>query len=91
MFLSFFLVLNVMDNYGNTPLHWAAVKNQAGSVKFLLSKGANPNLRNNSMMAPLHLAVQNGHNEVVKVSVGCGPCPATAAWAAVTNLSCHRK
>ncbi|XP_036088690.1 transient receptor potential cation channel subfamily A member 1 isoform X2 [Rousettus aegyptiacus] len=60
-------VLNVMDNYGNTPLHWAAVKNQAGSVKFLLSKGANPNLRNNSMMAPLHLAVQNGHNEVVKV------------------------
>ncbi|XP_023390373.1 transient receptor potential cation channel subfamily A member 1 [Pteropus vampyrus] len=60
-------VLNVMDNYGNTPLHWAVVKNQAESVKFLLSKGANPNLQNNSMMAPLHLAVQGGHNEVVKV------------------------
>ncbi|ELK02373.1 Transient receptor potential cation channel subfamily A member 1 [Pteropus alecto] len=60
-------VLNVTDNYGNSPLHWAAVKNQAESVKFLLSKGANPNLQNSSMMAPLHLAVQGGHNEVVKV------------------------
>ncbi|XP_036120372.1 transient receptor potential cation channel subfamily A member 1 [Molossus molossus] len=62
-------VLNVMDNYGNTPLHWAAEKNQVESVKFLLSKGANPNLRNSSMMAPLHLAVQGMHNEVVKVLI----------------------
>ncbi|KAM5314416.1 transient receptor potential cation channel subfamily A member 1 isoform 2-T2 [Glossophaga mutica] len=60
-------VLNVMDHYGNTPLHWAARKNQVESVKFLLNKGANPNLRNISMMAPLHLAVQGMHNEVVKV------------------------
>ncbi|XP_004602631.2 transient receptor potential cation channel subfamily A member 1 [Sorex araneus] len=59
--------VNMMDNYGNTPLHWAAGKNQVESVKFLLSKGANPNLRNNNMMAPLHLAVQGLHNEVVKV------------------------
>lgn len=57
-----------MDNYGNTPLHWAAQKNQVESVNFLLSKGANPNLRNISMMAPLHLAVHGMHNEVVKVS-----------------------
>ncbi|KAM8784412.1 transient receptor potential cation channel subfamily A member 1 [Rhynchonycteris naso] len=60
-------VLNVMDNYGNTPMHWAAERNQAESVKLLLSKGANPNLRNSSMMAPLHLAVQGMHNDVVKV------------------------
>ncbi|XP_055967198.1 transient receptor potential cation channel subfamily A member 1 [Sorex fumeus] len=59
--------VNMMDNYGNTPLHWAAGKNQVESVKFLLSKGANPNLRNSNMMAPLHLAVQGLHNEVVKV------------------------
>ncbi|XP_012518560.1 PREDICTED: transient receptor potential cation channel subfamily A member 1 [Propithecus coquereli] len=60
-------VLNVMDDYGNTPLHWAAEKNQVESVKFLLSKGANPNLRNSAMMAALHVAVQAMHNEVVKV------------------------
>lgn len=56
-----------MDDYGNTPLHWAAEKNQVESVKFLLSKGANPNLRNSNMMAPLHIAVQGLHNEVIKV------------------------
>ncbi|XP_006139856.1 transient receptor potential cation channel subfamily A member 1 [Tupaia chinensis] len=60
-------VLNEMDDYGNTPLHWAAEKNQVESVKFLLSRGANPNLRNNNMMAPLHIAVQATHNEVMKV------------------------
>lgn len=61
--------LNVMDDYGNTALHWAAEKNQVESVKFLLSKGANPNIRNCSMMAPLHLAVQGLHNQVVKVLI----------------------
>ncbi|OWK04167.1 hypothetical protein Celaphus_00016307 [Cervus elaphus hippelaphus] len=59
-------ILNVMDDYGNTPLHWAAGKNQVESVKFLLSKGANPNLRNCSMMAPLHVAVQGAYNDVMK-------------------------
>lgn len=60
----------MIDNYGNTPLHWAAEKNQVESVKFLLSKGANPNLQNSNMMAPLHLAVQGLYNQVAKVSLG---------------------
>ncbi|KAJ8797013.1 hypothetical protein J1605_001823 [Eschrichtius robustus] len=62
-------VLNVMDDYGNTPLHWAAGKNQVESVKFLLRKGANPNLRNCDMMAPLHVAVQGLYNDVMKVLI----------------------
>lgn len=80
-----------MDNDGNTPLHWAAEKNQVESVRFLLSKGANPNLQNNSMMAPLHLAVQGMHNEVVKVSLGRDPWPAVSASARMANLSCQGK
>ncbi|XP_060240591.1 transient receptor potential cation channel subfamily A member 1 isoform X1 [Meriones unguiculatus] len=60
-------VLNIMDDYGNTPLHWAAEKNQVESVKFLLNQGANPNLRNRNMMAPLHIAVQGMNNEMIKV------------------------
>ncbi|XP_006860133.1 PREDICTED: transient receptor potential cation channel subfamily A member 1 [Chrysochloris asiatica] len=62
-------VLNVKDNYGNTPLYWAAEKNQVKSIQFLLIRGANPNLRNNNMMAPLHAAVQCCHNEVMKVLI----------------------
>lgn len=64
---SSFEVVNMMDDYGNTPLHWATEKNKVESIKFLLSKGANPNLQNNNMMAPLHIAVQNMYNEVVKI------------------------
>uniref|UniRef100_A0A8D0C5L2 Transient receptor potential cation channel subfamily A member 1 n=1 Tax=Salvator merianae TaxID=96440 RepID=A0A8D0C5L2_SALMN len=61
--------LNVTDSSGNTPLHWATKKRQAESVKFLLSRGANPNILNSNMMAPLHLAVQSLHNELVKIFV----------------------
>ncbi|XP_074843185.1 transient receptor potential cation channel subfamily A member 1 isoform X2 [Carettochelys insculpta] len=61
--------LNVMDSFGNTPMHWATKKNQVECVKLLLSRGANPNIVNSSMMAPLHLAVQSLHNEIVKVLV----------------------
>lgn len=92
-YFGLFVVLNVMDDYGNTPLHWATEKNQVESVKFLLSRGANPNLQNGHMMAPLHIAVQNTHNEVLKVwqlagshraercGVGTDLCP--------TALLCH--
>lgn len=66
---SFDLVLNVMDSSGNTPLHWATKKNQVESVSLLLSRGANPNILNSNMMAPLHMAVQSLHNEIVKVSL----------------------
>uniref|UniRef100_A0A663MZB1 Transient receptor potential cation channel subfamily A member 1 n=1 Tax=Athene cunicularia TaxID=194338 RepID=A0A663MZB1_ATHCN len=62
-------VLNVMDSSGNTPLHWATKKNQVESVSLLLSRGANPNILNSNMMAPLHMAVQSLHNEIVKVSL----------------------
>uniref|UniRef100_A0A8C3MTI1 Transient receptor potential cation channel subfamily A member 1 n=1 Tax=Geospiza parvula TaxID=87175 RepID=A0A8C3MTI1_GEOPR len=62
-------VLNVMDSSGNTPLHWATKKNQVESVRLLLSRGANPNILNSNMMAPLHMAVQSLHNEIVKVLV----------------------
>ncbi|XP_048363786.1 transient receptor potential cation channel subfamily A member 1 [Sphaerodactylus townsendi] len=59
--------LNVTDNSGNTPLHWATKKKQIESVKFLLSRGANPNILNSNLMAPLHLTVQSLQNEIVKI------------------------
>ncbi|XP_038664399.1 transient receptor potential cation channel subfamily A member 1b [Scyliorhinus canicula] len=62
-----FEVLNVIDCNGNTPLHWAAEKNQTACVQTLLDKGANPNILNNALLSPLHLAMFLGHNAVVKV------------------------
>uniref|UniRef100_A0A7M4FKT5 Transient receptor potential cation channel subfamily A member 1 n=1 Tax=Crocodylus porosus TaxID=8502 RepID=A0A7M4FKT5_CROPO len=62
-------LLNATDSAGNTPLHWATKKNQIESVKLLLSKGANPNILNSNMMAPLHMSVQSLQNEIVKILV----------------------
>ncbi|XP_048451862.1 transient receptor potential cation channel subfamily A member 1 [Rhincodon typus] len=62
-----FEVLNVIDCNGNTPLHWAAEKNQTHCTQALLDKGANPNILNNARMSPLHLAVSLSYNAVVKV------------------------
>lgn len=78
-----------MDDYGNTPLHWAAEKNQVESIKFLLRKGANPNLRNCNMMAPLHVAVQRLNNEVMKVRLlAASVAPATIAGEPGPTSSC---
>lgn len=60
-------VLNVIDSNGNTPLHWAAEKNQTHIVQTLLDKGANPNILNNIYLSPLHVAMSLNHNGVVKV------------------------
>nr|ADD82932.1 transient receptor potential cation channel subfamily A member 1 [Corallus hortulanus] len=59
--------LNVADNAGNTPLHWATKKQQIESVKLLLRKGANPNVANANMMTPFHWVVQYHFNDLVKI------------------------
>ncbi|XP_051878576.1 transient receptor potential cation channel subfamily A member 1-like [Pristis pectinata] len=61
-----FEVLNVIDSNGNTPLHWAAEKDQAHIVQTLLNRGANPNILNNIHLSPLHVAVSLNQNAVVK-------------------------
>ncbi|XP_074058153.1 transient receptor potential cation channel subfamily A member 1 [Macrotis lagotis] len=66
---SSFEEVNILDILGNTPLHWATEKNQIENVKFLLSRGADPNIRNNNLMAPLHLAIQYFYNEIVKILI----------------------
>ncbi|XP_078254841.1 transient receptor potential cation channel subfamily A member 1-like [Rhinoraja longicauda] len=64
-----FEILNVIDSNGNTPLHWAAEKNQTHIVQTLLDKGANPNILNNVHLSPLHMAIFLNHNDVVKALV----------------------
>lgn len=44
-----------------------ACRNQAEIARLLLSKGASVNLLNNSMCTALHIAVNKGFTDVVKV------------------------
>lgn len=59
--------LNSCDEHGNVPLHWAVERNQAESCRALLDRGADPNILNLALLAPLHLAVSQGHNNLVEV------------------------
>uniref|UniRef100_A0A3B4A5A0 Ion transport domain-containing protein n=1 Tax=Periophthalmus magnuspinnatus TaxID=409849 RepID=A0A3B4A5A0_9GOBI len=59
--------LNSSDEQGNVPLHWAVEKNQAESCKVLMDLGSDPNILNKALLAPLHVAVSKGHNNLIEV------------------------
>ncbi len=60
------LDLNVQDNEGNTPLHYAARNGNDVIFQVLLAHGANINTRNNGGNTALHLAAQAGRLAIVR-------------------------
>ncbi len=61
--------LNGVDSSGSTALHMAAEADRADSVDFLLSAGADPGIKNGKGNLPLHIAVEQGFLNVVKVKL----------------------
>uniref|UniRef100_A0A8C5FNY3 Ion transport domain-containing protein n=1 Tax=Gadus morhua TaxID=8049 RepID=A0A8C5FNY3_GADMO len=53
--------LNGRDGQGGTPLHWAVERDQAASCRALMDLRAEPNILNNALMSPLHLAISHTH------------------------------
>ncbi len=53
-------ILNIQNNQGNTVLHSAVNSNMLAIAKYLVSKGANPNIKNIDGLNPIHLAVITG-------------------------------
>ena len=60
---------------GGTALYQAARNGYSDIVAYLLNKGADPNIANNSNVTPLNAAASNGHEEVVKLLVEKGADP----------------
>nr|XP_023691900.1 ankyrin repeat domain-containing protein 66-like isoform X3 [Paramormyrops kingsleyae]XP_023693489.1 ankyrin repeat domain-containing protein 66-like isoform X3 [Paramormyrops kingsleyae] len=50
-----------------TPLHWAAAKGQADTVRILLEHGASPCLRTASGWTPTHFAAESGRLGVLRL------------------------
>ncbi len=48
--------VNITDDMGRTPLHWAAMYNKPQFVNFLIDKGANVNAKDKNGSTPLHVA-----------------------------------
>ncbi len=62
------LDVNAVDNFGNTPLHLAILRNQVPNVaKLLIEYGADPNLSNLQGNTPLHTAVITGRMRHMKM------------------------
>ena len=61
------------DGHGNTPLHWAAFKNETECVSLLLEYEANPNARAHpSGWTPLHDAAYSNSSESIELLVNKG-------------------
>jgi len=57
--------VDVLDTYGNRPLHMAASSGQLKLLKVLLAEGASLERPNKLSFTPLHVAVQNGQRDAV--------------------------
>ena len=64
--------LNIQDNYGNTPLILAALKNDIEIFKLLLNAGADINKQNKYGNTPLTMATSNNKIEIVKLLLNAG-------------------
>ncbi|KAL7561833.1 hypothetical protein ACA910_009673 [Epithemia clementina (nom. ined.)] len=75
------------DGHGNTPLHWAAFKNETECVSLLLSYGANPNARAYpSGWTPLHDAAYSNSTESVELLIDAGATVDARANSGATPL-----
>ena len=62
----------VEDNFGNTPLIYAAIKNRLEVAKLLISNGAPMNKPNRRGITPLSMAALQGSFDVVKCLITNG-------------------
>lgn len=61
---------NVENNYGYTPLHWAAKHGHVESAKILMKAGAQLDICNKNGDFPLTLALRFGQDELVHLFLG---------------------
>ncbi|CAD8075430.1 unnamed protein product [Paramecium sonneborni] len=61
------IAVNVVDNKGSSPLHWAAYSGAYNAVNFLISWNANLNLQDtDTSVTPLHLATMQANSRIVR-------------------------
>lgn len=68
------LLINAPDSHGTTCLHFACEFNYSELVKRLLAEGADPAVKNDAGLYPLHTAAKKG-KESLEVMLGCKTGP----------------
>ena len=59
--------VNEKNTTGQTPLHYAALRNNTEAVRILLQNGADVELKDKHGDQPIHKAAKKGNNEYVYV------------------------
>ncbi|ETL32191.1 hypothetical protein L916_15181 [Phytophthora nicotianae] len=59
--------VNVADERGDTPLHWAAFSGRAAVIQNLLALGADPTLSNNDWETPAQIAAAYGQLDCMRL------------------------
>ncbi|XP_045463350.1 integrin-linked protein kinase [Harmonia axyridis] len=57
--------MNLGDDHGFSPLHWAAKRGHLKIVEMLILRGSRVNSTNRGDDTPLHLAAAHGHKDIV--------------------------
>uniref|UniRef100_A0A674NW18 Scaffold protein ILK n=1 Tax=Takifugu rubripes TaxID=31033 RepID=A0A674NW18_TAKRU len=70
--------LNLGDDHGFSPLHWACREGRSGVVDMLIMRGARINVMNRGDDTPLHLAASHGHRDILAKLIQCKADPNTA-------------
>jgi ankyrin repeat protein len=55
------------DEYGGTPLHWAAQMGQKAMAELRLSNSADANAKDNDARTPLHWAAETGQKDIIQL------------------------
>ncbi|EHK50340.1 hypothetical protein TRIATDRAFT_169796, partial [Trichoderma atroviride IMI 206040] len=61
--------VDVKDQFGRTPLHYASIFQNSPAVGVLLELGADPNLRDKAESTPLHYAAASGSPKSVELLI----------------------
>jgi ankyrin repeat protein len=61
--------VNVKDEKGSTPLHFAAYLGYKDVAELLILKGANVNAADKTGAIPLHFAARRGHKDLVELLI----------------------
>jgi len=67
--------INAVNNFGVTPLHWAADHGNKAIAELLIAKGANINAKDNDGKTPLHDAGEEKHQYMYDLLIAKGANP----------------
>lgn len=66
------IFVNTKSNFGDYPIHVAAVRGDNLAIKILLENGADINIKGEHGYTPLHSAVEQEHSDTVKLLLKLG-------------------